>query len=72
MILRRGIVGIYVKCATCDRQKHPVGRDSYTAMCDEDCPGYWEKPKPGLLWPGETEIQFGSTVGNDGITERRR
>ena len=66
MILRPGIVGIYVKCATCERQKQPVGRDSYTAMCDENCPGYFRAPKAGQLWPGESEKQFGHPVGNDG------
>ena len=72
MILRPGIVGIYVQCKTCGRQKQPVGRANYTAMCDEGCPGYLDVPKPGQLWPGETEKQFGYPVGNDGITERRR
>ena len=71
MILRRGIVGIWVQCATCGRQKQPVGRATYTAMCDVGCPGYLKSPKPGQLWPGETEKQFGQPVGNDGIAERR-
>ena len=72
MILRPGIVGIYVKCMTCGRQKKAIGRYTAAIRCDEDCQGYWEKPKPGQLWPGESETQFGHPVGNDGITERRR
>ena len=72
MILRPGIVGVYVKCATCGRQKQPFGRGSGAVMCNINCSGYWEKPKPGSLWPGESEKQFGHPVGNDGITERRR
>ena len=72
MILRTGIVGIYVKCAACGLQKKPLGRDPRFIMCEEDCPGYMDAPKPGQLWPGESEQQFGHPVGNDGITERRR
>ena len=72
MILRTGIVGVYVKCKTCGRQKQPVGRGTYTNLCDAGCPGYRKDPKPGSLWPGESETQYGHTAGNDGITERRR
>ena len=72
MILRSGIVGIYVKCKTCDLQKKPLGRDAPVTMCDEGCTGHMDAPKPGQLWPGESEKQFGYPVGNDGITERRR
>ena len=72
MILRSGIVGIYVKCATCGLQKQPVGRVAFTAMCNEGCLGYLKAPRPGHLWPGESEAQFGQPVGNNGITERRR
>ena len=74
MILRPDIVGIYVQCKACGRQKQPVGRDAsaVVTMCDEGCTGYMEAPKPGQLWPGESEKQFGYPVGNDGITERRR
>jgi hypothetical protein len=31
--------------------------DSY--LCDNDCAGYEHDPKPGCLWPGETEADFG-------------
>ncbi len=44
------------RCVVCDRTKKPVGRyggpyDRY--MCDDDCEGYRQDPKPGHLWPGE-------------------
>ena len=72
MILRPDIVGIYVQCKTCGRQKQPVGRASYTTMCNIGCPGYLKGPRPGQLWPGESEKHYGHPVGNEGITERRR
>lgn len=45
------------ECARCHRRKSPRGRSIPLAMagglCDHDCPGYSEDPKPGHLWPGE-------------------
>jgi hypothetical protein len=56
-------VGISVYCAACGLRKKPVGRSAPLAManglCDDDCPGYREEPKPGDLWPGESEEGFG-------------
>lgn len=42
-------------CATCGHRKAPMGRAIPLTMymCDRDCEGYDEDPKPGHLWPGE-------------------
>jgi len=29
------------------------------SLCDFDCPGYYEEPVAGDLWPGETREKFG-------------
>lgn len=54
-------VGIHVYCETCNRQKKPHGRsapmDHY--LCDQECSGYNDEPRPGCLWPGETSEEFG-------------
>lgn len=44
-----------VRCSTCGRTKAPHGRSvsPETPMCDEECPGYREEPRPDQLWPGE-------------------
>jgi hypothetical protein len=34
--------------------------------CDMDCPGYYEEPHVGDLWPGETEEDFGYPISKDG------
>lgn len=55
-------VGISVSCGTCGRSKLPHGRSApmYSYGCDRDeCSGYHEDPKPGCLWPGETDADFG-------------
>ena len=56
-------VGVAVTCTVCGLRKKPVGRSAPVAManslCDHECPGYYEEPKPGSLWPGETKEQFG-------------
>ena len=64
-------IGIRVYCARCDRQKCPRGRSSpaVLSMCDIECPGYYEKPFVGDLWPGETEEDFGYPVREDGTKE---
>lgn len=45
------------QCHVCGRRKKPVGRSAPLEManglCDQDCKGYDEEPKPGHLWPGE-------------------
>lgn len=65
-------VGIDVKCVVCGTTKKPIGRSAPLGMhlCDHECPGYYQDPRPGSLWWGETEEQFGYPVGPDGIEER--
>jgi len=57
-------VGVAVFCRVCHLRKKPIGRDAPSVManslCDRDCPGYYEEPHPGFLWPGEREIEEGS------------
>jgi hypothetical protein len=56
-------VGKSVQCLVCFRTKKPVGRsapiETAGSMCDSDCSGYYEDPKPGVLWPGETREEYG-------------
>jgi hypothetical protein len=44
-------------------RKKPVGRSAplpmANSLCDSDCRGYYEDPKPGELWPGEKRSDFG-------------
>lgn len=44
-------------CTTCGMPKNPVGRDAPLAaansLCNHECEGYWQEPKPGHLWPEE-------------------
>jgi hypothetical protein len=46
-----------VECARCHKTKAPRGRSVPLPMagglCDMDCEGYYEDPKPGHLWPSE-------------------
>jgi hypothetical protein len=58
--------GIKVYCATCARSKAPVGRSVPLGMfmCDFECDGYYEAPKPGALWPGELASEFGYPVSD--------
>ena len=56
-------VGVAVECAVCHRRKKPIGRDSRdNGLCDGECEGYRQEPKPGSLWPGESEADFGYPV----------
>lgn len=52
-----------VRCAKCSREKCPWGRSAplemSTYLCDFDCDGYTEAPRPSSLWPGETREEFG-------------
>lgn len=62
-------VGRLVFCPLCNLPKKPHGRDvpaiAGRSHCDGDCPGYFEEPKPGCLWPGERESDYGyETCGN--------
>lgn len=56
-------VGVIVYCTLCHRVKKPCGRsapmETAGSYCDSDCSGYYEEPKPGQLWPGETQEEFG-------------
>lgn len=56
-------VGIRVYCTVCHRAKAPHGRSvpdaTYSSWCTHECGGYYDEPKPGCLWPGETSEQFG-------------
>ena len=56
-------VGKAVDCAVCGRRKKPIGRSApmemANSLCDPDCEGYYKDPKPGSLWPGETQEEFG-------------
>ena len=68
---RNYVFGISVRCAVCDRTKKPRGRsapiETASSLCDDDCRGYDSDPKPGDLWPGESEKDFGYPVGQRGI-----
>jgi hypothetical protein len=56
-------VGIAVNCKVCGLRKKPVGRSApmemANSLCDWECPGYNQDPKPGHLWPDETQEEFG-------------
>ena len=61
-------VGVLVTCATCGDMKKPIGRSGPlgSSYCDDYCPGYRQPPYVGSLWPGESESEFGYSVGDDG------
>lgn len=73
-------IGIRVICTECGRQKAPRGRSASPLMTyclppfwgpqygEPSCNGYYEDPKVGSLWPGESEEDFGYPVENDGTT----
>ena len=60
---KREMVGVAVECTVCGLRKKPVGRSApmemANSLCDHECPGYRQDPKPGELWPGETREEFG-------------
>jgi hypothetical protein len=62
--------GVTVVCIVCGRHKKPMGRSEALPMagtlCNEDCEGYELNPRPGHLWPRETEAEFGYAVPDDG------
>lgn len=66
-------VGISVTCAVCGHTKKPRGRSGPLGLylCDDTCPGYYEPPLVGDLWPGETEKDFGYPCGSDGTVEKQ-
>ena len=57
-------VGIAVQCKVCGLTKQPRGRSAPLGLnlCESECPGYYESPLVGDLWPGETEEDFGYPV----------
>lgn len=61
-------IGVPVYCARCERRKAPVGRSVPVGMdlCDRQCPGYELDPKPGELWPRESNRTFGYPVRLEG------
>lgn len=46
-----------VECVVCGKRKAPNGRDpgmySASSYCAYECPGRYQPPLPGHLWPGE-------------------
>jgi hypothetical protein len=62
-------VGIEVRCTVCSYMKKPHGRSAPLGLvyCDADCPGYNESPRPGCLWPGETEQDYGYEVCSNAV-----
>lgn len=65
-------VGVEVRCATCGYMKKPVGRSAPLGLhlCDDHCPGYRQAPRPGSLWPDESEAGFGYPVDAVGTEEK--
>ncbi len=72
-------VGAFLYCAKCHQMKKPRGRSAPLGAnyCEPPhpgdppgfgCDGYYEEPKPGSLWPGESEVDFGYEVGDVGTT----
>lgn len=65
-------VGIAVNCPVCHRTKKPRGRSGAIglSLCEPElCRAYYNDPKVGDLWPGETEEDFGYPISNHGIKE---
>jgi hypothetical protein len=46
-----------VECVVCGQSKCPLGRSApmATYMCDFECDGYEQEPKPDHLWPNERD-----------------
>lgn len=67
-------IGISVNCRKCQRRKAPRGRSipdvMYGSYCtSEGCVDYWSDPKPGDLFSGETEKDFGYPVSANATRE---
>lgn len=56
-------IGVEVVCTTCGKHKAPRGRslpvEFGPSLCTDDCSGYYEEPKPGDLFLGESCVDFG-------------
>jgi hypothetical protein len=72
MALAGDKVGVAVSCVVCGHRKAPVGRSVPVGMylCDFECPGYDVEPRPGHLWPGESEAEFGYPVPEHATAHR--
>lgn len=60
--------GILVHCSLCGLMKKPRGRSEPLGVeycTSHTCCAYWDDPKPGDLWPGETDAEFGYPCGDD-------
>ncbi len=66
-------IGMRVECRRCFLMKRPLGRSGPIDLgfCDEACEGYDEGPHVGLLWPDESEAEFGYPVGDVGVRWNR-
>lgn len=64
-------IGKAVYCQACGMRKTPIGRSPplglANSLCGHECEGYRKEPRPGSLWPGESEEEFGYPAGNYGI-----
>lgn len=53
-------------CTVCGMRKNPRGRSAplemANSLCDWECAGYNQEPKPGHLWPGEL-ARMGEEIG---------
>lgn len=53
----------YEQCTVCRKNKAPLGRsvalEMAGGMCDDDCPGYLQWPKPDCRFPGEETCGIG-------------
>lgn len=65
-------IGIPVTCTVCGQRKQPVGRSAPLGayLCDHECEGFDKEPLSGSLWPGESEADFGYSVGSVGTVIR--
>ena len=57
--------GPLVECAVCGLRKNPWGRSAplemANSLCDSDCEGYVQDPRPDGLWPG---ARYGDSIGH--------
>ena len=57
--------GTSPRCTVCGHRKAPIGRSVLTGviLCNSDCSGYLDVPRPDHLWPGELQSEFGYGCG---------
>lgn len=67
MMVAEDRAGTRPRCAVCRRTKAPIGRSVpmgvHGSLCDRDCSGYLDVPRPDHLWPGELQSEFGYGCG---------